>query len=209
MPDATAVACAATFDPDETQVIRPTMHHVNLKTTRLQEMIDWYGKVIGGRPSFHSDVLAFLANDDANHRIALTALPGLKDDDQKAMRTGMHHTAFEYGTLDDLLTSYLRLKNEDILPGECLDHGPTLSFYYIDPDANLVELQTDNFGDWAASTDFVRNDKRFLANPIGLFVDPEQIIAARRAGLTPREIHERAYRGGYPATRPIDFRLPL
>lgn len=39
--------------PDETeQLIKPTMHHVNLKTTRLQEMIDWYGLVVGAKPNF-------------------------------------------------------------------------------------------------------------------------------------------------------------
>jgi catechol 2,3-dioxygenase len=209
MPEATAVASPTPFHPDETQVIRPAMHHVNLKTTRLQEMIDWYGKVIGSRPNYQSEVVAFLTNDDASHRIALIDVPGLKDDDEKAVRTGMHHTAFEYETLDDLLASYLRLKSEGILPGACLDHGPSLSFYYIDPDANLVELQADNYGDWQASADFVRNDARFGVNPIGAFIDPEQIVAARREGLTPWEIHERASRGEYPATLPIDFRMPL
>jgi catechol-2,3-dioxygenase len=209
MPQGAAVASATPFQPDETQVIRPAMHHVNLKTTRLQEMIDWYGTVIGAQPNFRSDMIAFLTNDDASHRIALMAIPGLKDDPEKLARTGMHHTAFEYPTLDALLASYLRLKNERILPGACLDHGPTLSFYYIDPDANMVELQADNYGDWEASAEFVRHDLRFLANPIGGFVDPEQIVAARREGLTPWDIHERAFRGEYPATRPIDFRLPL
>jgi hypothetical protein len=28
----------------------PTLHHVNLKTTRLKEMIDWYGAVVGLKP---------------------------------------------------------------------------------------------------------------------------------------------------------------
>ncbi|HJT55292.1 MAG TPA: hypothetical protein VJ761_02265 [Ktedonobacteraceae bacterium] len=26
---------------------RPVLHHVNLKTTRLQEMIDWYSTTVG------------------------------------------------------------------------------------------------------------------------------------------------------------------
>ena len=33
--------------PDNGQVSSPKFHHVNLKTTRLQEMIDWYGRVSG------------------------------------------------------------------------------------------------------------------------------------------------------------------
>lgn len=209
MPDGAAVASATRFEPDETRVIRPTLHHVNLKTTRLQEMIDWYGTVIGSEPNFQSEAIAFLTNDDANHRVALTGLPGLKDDEEKIVRTGMHHSAFEYEALDDLLTTYLRLKNDDILPGACLDHGLTISFYYIDPDANLVELQADNYGDWEASTEFIRSDERFVANPIGEFIDPEKLVAARREGLPPAEVHERAFRGDYPASKPIDLRLPL
>jgi hypothetical protein len=36
--------------PDNTeQMIKPKMHHVNLKTNRLNEMIGWYASVIGTR----------------------------------------------------------------------------------------------------------------------------------------------------------------
>jgi catechol 2,3-dioxygenase len=73
------------------QVITPTMHHVNLKTTKLQEMIDWYGLVIGAKPNFQNPVLAFITNDNANHRLALLAVPGLHDDPQKFVHTGIHH----------------------------------------------------------------------------------------------------------------------
>ncbi|HKF90698.1 MAG TPA: VOC family protein [Acidimicrobiia bacterium] len=209
MPDATAVASAVPFAADATQIVRPTMHHVNLKTTRLQEMIDWYGIVIGARPNFQADVIAFLTNDDANHRIALTGLPGLADDDDKIVHTGMHHSAFEYDSLDALLASFLRLRNEGIVPSACLDHGLTMSFYYVDPDGNMVELQADNYGDWAKSTEFLRTDERFVANPIGEFVDPEKLVEARREGLSPTEVHDRAYGGEYPPSVPPDIRLPL
>ena len=59
----------------------PVVHHVNLKTTRLQELIDWYGEVIGAEPNFQFAGGAFLTNDEANHRIALIMLPGFKDDE--------------------------------------------------------------------------------------------------------------------------------
>ena len=42
---------------------QPTLHHVNLKTTRLQEMIDWYGLVLGLRPTFAFPGGAFLTNE--------------------------------------------------------------------------------------------------------------------------------------------------
>src|SRR4051812_21811618 len=51
----------------EDGVPNPVMHHVNLKTTRLGELIDWYGEVCGMRPNFRSEAIAFLTNDAANH----------------------------------------------------------------------------------------------------------------------------------------------
>ena len=53
------------------RINQPTLHHVNLKTTRLQEMIDWYGTVVGSRPNFQFPGGAWLTRDGANHRIAL------------------------------------------------------------------------------------------------------------------------------------------
>ena len=67
--------------PDNTeQTIKPTMHHVNLKTNRLNEMIDWYASVIGTKVNFQFPGGAFISNDRANHRIAHLAVPGLQDD---------------------------------------------------------------------------------------------------------------------------------
>jgi hypothetical protein len=33
-------------------VVRPTLHHFNLKTTGLQELIDWYKAVVGAEVTF-------------------------------------------------------------------------------------------------------------------------------------------------------------
>lgn len=46
-----------------------------------------------------------------------------------------------------LFDTYARLKGEGIVPHACLDHGLTMSFYYLDPDGNSLELQYDLFGD--------------------------------------------------------------
>src|SRR5690349_13504346 len=56
-------------------VIRPKLHHVNLKTTRLQEMIDWYSTLVGARVHHQYELGAWISNDEANHRIALLAFP--------------------------------------------------------------------------------------------------------------------------------------
>jgi catechol 2,3-dioxygenase len=202
-------ATETTTDLDETRVRQATIHHVNLKTTRLQEMIEWYKLVVGAEVIFEFPGVAFLSNDSANHRVALITHPTFVDDEDKIRRTGLHHVAFEYGSLDDLLATFLRLKSAGIAPGGCLDHGMTFSFYYFDPDGNAVELQVDTFGDWAASTRFMRSDPRFAADPIGTPFDPDTVVAARRAGATPTELFERAYAGEFPPTQGFDLRLPL
>lgn len=189
-------------------VLTPPLHHVNLKTTRLQEMIDWYGTVVGLKPIFQYGGGAWLTNDAANHRLALLSVPGLSDDPDKIAHTGIHHTAFEYADLGELLDTFVRLKAEGIVPHGCLDHGMTTSFYYADPDGNLIELQADNFGDWEKSTEFMRSAPEFAANPIGTPIEPAELVAAREAGASLDEIHRRAYAGEFTPERPLDLRLP-
>jgi catechol-2,3-dioxygenase len=135
-------------------------------------------------------------------------VPGLSDDPDKIAHTGIHHTAFEYADLGELLDTFVRLKAEGIVPHGCLDHGMTTSFYYADPDGNLIELQADNFGDWEKSTEFMRSAPEFAANPIGTPIEPDELVAAREAGASLDEIHRRAYAGEFTPERPLDLRLP-
>jgi catechol 2,3-dioxygenase len=187
----------------------PVLHHVNLKTTRLQEMIDWYGQVAGLQPVYGFEGGAWLSNDSANHRLALLSAPALQDDPDKLAHTGLHHTAFEYASMDELVDTYERLAPLGIVPHACLDHGMTMSFYYVDPDGNSVELQADNFGDWSQSTAFMSGDPRFAENPIGVSVDPARMAEARAQGASADELHTRAYRGEFEPAEPLDLRVPL
>jgi catechol 2,3-dioxygenase len=186
----------------------PVLHHVNLKTTRLQEMIDWYGVVIGTEVTHQFEGGAWLTNDAANHRLALLAMPGVSEDPRKLEHAGLHHTAYEYPSMDELLDNYARLRGRGIVPHACLDHGMTMSFYYVDPDGNSVELQCDEFGDWSRSKAFMLESAEFTANPIGVTVDPEALLAARDVGVTPADIHRRAYAGEFSPDAPLDLRLP-
>jgi catechol 2,3-dioxygenase len=192
--------------PDAKPLIRPKFHHVNLKTTRLDEMIDWYSTVVGADVIYRYEMGAWLSNDDANHRIALLAFPNFADDPEKEEHTGMHHSAFEYGSFDELNDSYLRLRDAGITPAICLDHGMTLSYYYPDPDGNNVELQCDVFGDWSKSKEWMQSSPEFSQDPLGKFVDPEQVAADRAQGIGFEDIHEKAMAGRYaPETAPIDL----
>jgi catechol-2,3-dioxygenase len=175
----------------------------------MQEMIDWYATVAGLTAVFQFPGGAWLTNDIANHRLALLTSSKMSDDAAKLVHTGIHHMAFEYAEIDDLMSAYMRLKELGIMPHMALDHGMTLSFYYVDPDGNSVELQVDNFGDWAQSTEWMRTSPDFAADPIGKFVYPDQLVAARKAGASHAEIHRRAYAGEFPLSGPVDPRVPL
>src|SRR4051794_15820962 len=113
--------------------IRPKLHHVTMKTSRLDEMIAWYKLLIGAEVNFKNDVAAWMTNDEANHRIAFLAVPGLGDGAEKVRHNGMHHSAFEYDTFDDLMSTFDRLRKAGVEPAFCLDHGLTISLYYTDP----------------------------------------------------------------------------
>ena len=191
------------------RVMQPTLHHINLKTAHLQEAIAWYTTVVGMKATFQFPGGAWLTNDAANHRLALAASPLLSEDPDKLIHTGIHHTAFEYTSIDDLLDTYTRLKNLGIEPHACLDHGMTTSFYYVDPDGNSVELQVDNFGNWEESSEWMHTSPLFAANPIGTPIDPDQMIVAHKSGASFAELHRRAYAGEFPPASPLDLRAPI
>ena len=188
---------------------QPALHHVNLKTIRLQEMINWYETVVGSKPNFQFPGGAWLTNDHANHRIALLTSSKLSDDPEKLIHTGMHHIAFEYETSDELLNTFVRLEALGIMPHMSLDHGMTMSFYYVDPDGNSVELQYDNFGDWDKSSEWMQTSPDFARNPIGVPVDPAKMVVARAAGASREDLHRRAFTGEFVPATPIDPRVPL
>jgi catechol 2,3-dioxygenase len=186
----------------------PALHHVNLKTTRLQAMIDWYANVIGAEVIFQNPVAVWLSNDRANHRVAMLGFPGFEDDPAKPARTGLHHSAYEFQSFDELIGTYARLRADRVTPSFCLDHGMTLSFYYEDPDRNHVELQVDTFGSWETSTEWMRTSPVFAANPIGVFFDPERVLEAHEAGMDFAEIHRRAYAAEYLPDPIPDLGMP-
>jgi catechol 2,3-dioxygenase len=184
-------------------MIKPKLHHVTIKTSRLDEMIVWYALVVGAEVQFRDHGAAWMTNDAANHRIAFLAVPGLSDDAQKTNHNGMHHCAFEYDSFADLMASFDRLRKAGLEPAFCLDHGLTISLYYKDPEGNFVELQSDNFSDWRLSGEFIRTSTDFAANPIGTFFDPARVYEQFQAGAEFETLQRSIRAGAYvPDTIP-------
>ena len=160
--------------------------HVVLRTrSNIDAMVQWYCVVLGAQIVFNAGGrLVFLSYDDEHHRIAIAASPDLTE--RPPRTAGLDHIAFTYDDIDALLTTYERLKHEGILPFVCINHGPTTSLYYNDPDHNRIELQVDNFADMTEATALMQ--EQFSINPVGAEFDPDELLARLRSGADPAEL---------------------
>jgi len=188
--------------PKPRPITPPKLHHATFMTMDVDAMVAFYETVAGLQPVYYAEHAAWLTNDEANHRIALLRLPGTHPPVDKPHSTGLHHTAFEYATFDQWLDNYIRVRDLGIVPAICLDHGMTMSMYYTDPDGNGVEIQVDAFNDWVLSKEWMWASQEFSEDQIGPQFDPEKMIEARAAGLTPGDIHKAARAGEYFPANP-------
>ena len=177
----TMTATAPRTLPAPTQRIAPAKFaHVVLKTANFDAVIDWYATVLQARLAFRNDFIAFLTYDDEHHRVAVINTPASPAPNEAA--AGVHHIAYTYAGLGELLATYRRLKARGIEPARCINHGPTTSMYYRDPDGLRVELQIDNFATMDEAHAYLTGPD-FAQNPIGVIFYPEQLIRDYEAGL--------------------------
>ena len=162
--------------------------HVVRRTNRFDELVHWYCTVLGAKVVHSNGMLAFLTYDQEHHRIAIARLPNLVEQVDNA--AGTDHIAFTHADLGDLLNTYVRLKAVGIAPYWCVNHGPTTSMYYKDPDGSRVELQVDNLPT-AESVDRWMRSPEFAANPIGVIFDPDALVERYTAGESVDELTAR------------------
>lgn len=159
--------------------------HIVLYTKKRLEMVDWYCKVLGARITADSQGLSFLTYDDEHHRVAIIQRDDLEE--KAPNTTGMAHFAYTYDSLADLIAVYERLKGLGITPYRQINHGPTTSIYYHDPDDNAVELQTDNFENLEALNEWFATGA-FDREPIGVDIDLDEVAARFHAGEPESEL---------------------
>ena len=162
--------------------------HAVLRTSRFEEMIAWYVQVLNAQVIFRNDKLCFLSYDDEHHRLALSNVAGLPPQDSKSLR--LMHLAYSYHELGSLFATYRRLKALGIEPYRTINHGMTVSFYYRDPDGTQIELQADAFATKEDAQRFMESEA-FAANPIGVLIEPEALIADWEAGVPEAELKRR------------------
>jgi catechol 2,3-dioxygenase-like lactoylglutathione lyase family enzyme len=173
---------------DQRPVSPALFAHFVLQTSNLPAMRDWYLTVLNARIVHENPMLCFMTYDEEHHRVALLNLPDLQTRDEKAR--GVHHVAYTYASLGDLLATYRRLKAKGIEPYWPINHGPTVSMYYHDPDGNSVELQVDVFASKQESAAFF-DSAAFRDNPIGVAFDPEDMARQYEAGVPEPDLMRR------------------
>jgi len=161
------------------------MAHLVIRTACYREAVAWYRSVFLADVVFASDMLTFLTFDDEHHRVAIANTPTLAAKPPDTV--GIDHIAFSYRTMGELLATYLRLKDEGILPFWCINHGPTTSLYYHDPEKNDIELQVNNYPDPRDCAAFFRSET-FAKNPLGVEFDPDALVALWRGGASEAEL---------------------
>ena len=165
---------------DPQPVLRPAKFaHFVLRTRDLAASVAWYEQVVGMKLVFGNDFAAFLTYDDEHHRLALIQTPVKESAPPGA--AGLDHVAYTFDTLGELLSTYRRLEALGIKPAWTINHGPTTSFYYADPDGNRVEFQVENFSTNEEVEAFVDSDA-FRTNPIGVEFDAEKLVARYERG---------------------------
>lgn len=177
------------FDAPSAKVLSPSaLAHVVLRTSNLERMVDFYTSFLGGTVTYGNSTISFITYDEEHHRVALLEIPGTEHKNPNTC--GLEHIAFSFKTLSDLLMSYRHRKARGIEPVWCVNHGPTTSIYYKDPDGNMLETQVDNFDTVDEATAFMMSDK-FSENPIGTDFDVEEMITALQAGRDEKLLKKR------------------
>jgi catechol 2,3-dioxygenase-like lactoylglutathione lyase family enzyme len=171
--------------------------HIVLRTNRYDDMVAWWKTVLELEALSASPFISFLTFDEEHHRIAIARAPDLKDKVPNSV--GVDHFAFGYASLGELLATYERLAANGIRPATSIHHGVSLSFYYLDPDRNQVELQVDAFVSPAKTNEFLAGGA-FERNPIGVLFDADALVKRWREGESETELL-RPLAGGPPDMR--------
>lgn len=180
-----------------TRAVPLQMAELVLKTGRFEQMHAWYSHVLGAGPFFERtpdpdapprpagmperavDVrLAFFPVRDGQV-LALFGIDSLAGVDPAG--PGLHHFQFGVASLADLIAQFEHLRAAGTHPHRAANHGQATSFYFRDPDGNVVEFSCSNFDTPEQEREFMASPE-FAANPSGLELDPGRFAEHFHAG---------------------------
>lgn len=117
--------------------------HVVLKVRHAQNSKEFYTRVLGLQVA-HEDLergAVFLSFGTQHHDLALFQLA--TGEAPEATQPGLHHTAWQLGSFEELQAAYRELGQLGIPVESTIEHNVTRSVYFHDPDGNRVELYCD------------------------------------------------------------------
>jgi catechol-2,3-dioxygenase len=180
---------------DEMPAVPPVkFSHFVLRSTDPEALTKWYLTVLNAKVIFAGGSGgAGLTFDEEHHRLAIIGMPPrdvekqlaigdvFAQTDKRRQMSGLEHVSFTFDGLGQLFANYKRLKKEGILPVMCINHGPVMSMYYMDPEGNNVELQTDTMP-MDQAIEFMYSEA-FANNSIGAPYDPDELCDMYEQGV--------------------------
>jgi catechol 2,3-dioxygenase-like lactoylglutathione lyase family enzyme len=182
------------------QAVALQLSELVLKTARHEEMAAFYTHLLGQGPFFERtpdpdapprppgmperavDVrLAFFRITDTPHSqvLGLFGIDSLAGAD--AVGPGLHHFQFGVASLGGLVAQHEHMAAIGVRPHRAANHGQATSFYFRDPDGNIVEFSCSNFDTIEEEVAFMSGPV-FAANPSGLELDADRFVSRFRAG---------------------------
>jgi catechol-2,3-dioxygenase len=182
----------------------PRMSEIVLRTSEYDAVTAWYQVVLGVAPFYEHRPDTPLTLDPAETPVVtrmcfmrlfeshpytevmtVFEVPNLGRPSEG--EPGLHHMQFRNASVEDLLVRYERLRSVGIVPMRTSNHGPGTSFYYRDPDRNIIELSANNFEGAQEYLAFFSSDA-YKRNPQGVDVDADALLAAFRKGVPVAEL---------------------
>jgi catechol 2,3-dioxygenase-like lactoylglutathione lyase family enzyme len=185
-----------------------------LQTSRLDELKRWYAAVLGRPWSVENEPRAATVIDGEHgdggkqvHASRVRSAFMIMDADAPAMPygqlfalfqldgigtaptgdPGLNHMQFKHRSLQELIERVELLGEAGIVPHRCANHGPITSFYFRDPDQNVVELCCNNFPtfeEWIAYF----GSPQFKRNPSGIDLNAQDFVRDFRGGKSLAEL---------------------
>jgi catechol 2,3-dioxygenase-like lactoylglutathione lyase family enzyme len=194
----------------QTQVSTLAPLHLNeivMQTNRYEAMRAWYAAALGvvwtmdNRPTTSPtekykpgerqvravDVRASFGRLGVTPSItfALFELPWLRP--SAHMEPGINHTNFREADLETLVKRVEFLRDAGIHPHRVANHGPVMSFYFYDPDENIVEFCSMNFDTPEEMMTFVKSEA-FQKNPSGVELERDSFLERYHSGIPKKEL---------------------
>lgn len=182
----------------------PRISELVLQTAQFDLMKSWYRAVLGldwaidnagtlpaSRARFEDSPKQVRASDvrscfmfldrslTQGQVLALFELPELAS--RPAQDPGLNHVQFRHADVPALFDRVEHLLAHGVEVHRASNHGPLTSFYFCDPDRNVVELCANNFDTPERLFGFINSDA-FKRNPSGIDVDARAFIARFRGG---------------------------